>query len=349
MHVVRAFATLLHEQHMPATATASYPDFSHLPRLQHGAGEEHSFVAAFRRLLLALGRVPPYWYLMAVSGAAFRLQIHCNGWRMNSTDVMCGFDLTGHLCRAFGVQAERVWVCGEEQRMRALRTRILDNLQRGWPTIGLGMDGRALHGLIIGAITNEHLVALDYSVRGHAQEVLQKMVWCYHLVTAVDPPRPEAEHIQQAFALAREVMTTPRAASFHLGLDAYDYWHATLVNPEHHNPLANDWRAHERNDGNYWLCCALVDARRSAATFCRWIAARQPAVAHLALALADQYTNVADAVQPLVDRQVVRPDAQISAARPWTMHDRRKQVLALDYAREREVRALALLQQLCTT
>jgi hypothetical protein len=327
---------------------APYPDFSHLPRMQQGAGEDHSYIAAFRRLLLALGRNVPYWYLMAVSGAAFRLQVHHNGWRMNSTDVMSGFDLTGHLGRAFGVRSERIWVCGEERRMRVARSRILENLARGWPTIGLSLDGRAFHGLVIGAITDEILSALDYSTRGHSHEVLQKLVWCYDIITNVSAPHEEAELVRQALMLAHTVMTTARAASFHVGFDAYAYWRATLTNPEHHNPLAEDWRAHERNDGNFWLCRALVDARRSAAAFCRWHAARVPATAHLALRAADLYTDLADTMQPLLDRQVVRPDAHISVARPWTMHDRRKQALALEYAQGCDTRALELLEQLST-
>jgi hypothetical protein len=329
-----------------ATAAASFPDLSHLPAMRIGAGEDHSFIAAFRRLLAALRQAKPYWYLMAVSGAAFRLQIHCNGWRMNSTDAMTGFDLTGGLFEAFGLRCERLWVCGEPQRLARARTRIIENLARGWPTIGLGMDGRGFHGVIVGAITDENMLALDYSARGRTHEVLQRLVWCYHLLTAITASHSEEDHIRQAFALALRLATTSRAASFHLGADAYSYWHATLTNPDHHNPLGNDWRVRERNDGNYWLYISLLDARRAAEQFCRWVARRLPAAAPFAIPLADHYAVIAATLEPLLTAQTVRPAAHINAARPWTMHERRKQALVLQHVADVEQRAAVLVREL---
>jgi hypothetical protein len=190
------------------------------------------------------------------------------------------------------------------------------------------------------------MLALDYSARGRTHEVLQRLVWCYHLLTAITASHSEEDHIRQAFALALRLATTSRAASFHLGADAYSYWHATLTNPDHHNPLGNDWRVRERNDGNYWLYISLLDARRAAEQFCRWVARRLPAAAPFAIPLADHYAVIAATLEPLLTAQTVRPAAHINAARPWTMHERRKQALVLQHVADVEQRAAVLVREL---
>lgn len=313
--------------------------------LKFGIGEDTTFAGAAQRMLAAMGRPMPYYEVMALSGAAFRLQIHCNGWRVNSPDLMCGYDLTGTLASACGIEIERIWLCCDPRKIQLGRARALEALQRGWPCIGLGMDGRTHHGLIIGG-TPDALLALDYSFPSSSHEVLEKLVWCYHIPTALHDLPPRRAQVRAAFELARTLMTQPRANSFHLGLDAYDYWRATLTNPDHHNAQNDDWRTRERNDGNYWIMVSLVDARRSAAAFCAALATEFPECQHTLRDLQQLYTAMVDTLQPLLSRQTVRPAQRISRAWPWTMYDRRKQALLLEHVQTYERRALTLLDEL---
>jgi hypothetical protein len=313
--------------------------------LSFGRGEENSFVAAYRRLLARCRRDLPYWYLMAVSGAAFRLQIHRNSWRVISPDLICGYDLAEPLFNACGVTCDRIWVCGNNARIADARNRVIRSLRDGLPVIGLGMEGRTYHGLVVGLTFDVKLLALDYSVPGQLHEVLEKLVWCYHVPSGFAEMPPRLAQIKQAFRLALELTTTARRRSFHLGLDAYDYWYSTLSNPEHHDPYADDWRVRERNEGNFWIYANLVEARRCAAQFCTSVADELPECATPARALADIYSSVVSELEPLLQRKVVRRDRDISVARPWTMHDRRKQAKLLRAARGLEERAVPLLEE----
>lgn len=313
--------------------------------LKFGVGEDNTFVGSAQRMLTAMGRPIPYYELMAFSGAAFRLQIHPNGWRSNSPDLMCGYDLTSTLAANVGIAFERIWLCCNRQKIEYGRQRALEALARGWPSIGLGMDGKTHHGVIIGG-SPEVLLALDYSFPSSSHEVLEKLVWCYHVPSAMFDAPPRSRQIRTAFQLAYTVMTQPRANAFHLGLDAYDYWRATLSNPDHHNAQQNDWLTRERNEGNYWILVSLIDARRSAATFCRAVADELPRCRATLRDLEQLYTAMADTLQPLLTRQTVRPASKISRSWPWTMHDRRKQALLLEHVQNYERRALALVEHL---
>ena len=317
--------------------------------LDFDKGEMNSFVAAYRRILARQGLEVPYWYLMGVSGAAFRLQIHRNSWRVISPDLICGYDLAEYLFRAFGVHCERVWVCGNAERIAASRNRIILSLRDGIPTIGLGMEGRTYHGLVAGLTFDGKLLALDYSAPGQFHEVLEKLVWCYHIPCRFEEPMSRAAQIAQAFRMAHRMTTTARQRSFHLGLDAYDYWYSTLSNPEHHNPYSDDWRARERNEGNFWIFANLVDARTSAAVFCENVADECRDCSTDIRALGETYRGIVAELSPLLERKVIRRDRDISEARPWTMHDRRKQAKLLRAARALEAEAVPLLERILAT
>ncbi len=314
--------------------------------LRFGEGEENTFVGSFRRLLKVIGMDVPYWYLMSVCGAAFRLQIHRDSWRMNSPDIIAGMDLTPPLFKAFGLTCEREWVCSDPERIKRAKARIVENLQRGWPSVGLSMDGKAYHGLIIGHTSRETLLALDYSIPGMPHAVAEKLVWCYHLATSLKAPMEKPRQVAQAFALARELVGARRSKTFHLGLDAYDYWYNTLTNPAHHDPYEDDWRARERNDGNYWIYVNLLDARKCAAKFCAEMADEFARLAEPLGSLASLYSAMTAKLQPLLDRRLIRPGREIHRARPWTNYDRRKQALCLMEVKALEERTIPLLGEL---
>ncbi len=308
--------------------------------LQFGAGEENTFVASYRRLLQITGIEVPYWYLMGVSGAAFRLQIHCNSWRMNSPDILTGFSLTKYLFNAFGFECECEWVCSNPEKIKSAHEKILANIKHGVPSIGLSLDGKAYHGLVIGYTLRDKLLAIDYSIPGIAHAVAEKLVWCYHIPTKKKEPMSKERHFKQAFSLAKELYTVQRKKTFHLGLDAYDYWYGTLTNPSHHDPYKDDWLTIERNNGNHWIFVNLIDSKKCAAKYCLEMSKEFPDFAAELEKLAALYDSMTELLQPLLDRQIVRPHKNINPARPWTKYERRKQALKLMEVKELEEKAL---------
>ena len=101
-------------------------------------GEDNTFVACFRRYLAACGENLPYYLLMAVSGAAFRLQIHYAGWRLISLDAACGHNLLPFLYEKTGHVFEERWICANRERHDAVKHEILEHLREKRPVIGLG-------------------------------------------------------------------------------------------------------------------------------------------------------------------------------------------------------------------
>jgi len=314
--------------------------------LQFGAGEENTFVASYRRLLQIIGVEIPYWYLMAVSGAAFRLQIHCNSWRMNSPDILTGFSLTQFLFNALGVECECEWVCSVPEKIKIAHEKILDNIERGFPSIGLSMDGKAYHGLVVGYTSRDKLLAIDYSIPGMPHAVAEKLVWCYHIPTEKKKPMSKKEQFIQAFSLAEKLYTTERKKTFHLGFNAYDYWYSTLTNPSHHDPYKDDWLTIERNNGNYWIFINLLDAKKCAAKFCTEMSIEFPDFTMELEKLSALYYSMTEILQPLLDRQIVRPHKDINPARPWTKYERRKQSLKLMEVKELEEKALEMIEKI---
>jgi len=314
-----------------------------------GTDEENSFIASYKRLLEISGEKIPYWYLSAVSGAAFRLQIHCNSWRMNSPDILSGFSLTNFLFNAFSIDCECVWVCSDPQKIKIAREKIIDNIKRGIPSIGLSMDGKDFHGIVIGYTARDKLLAIDYSIPCMPHAVAEKLVWCYHIPTQKKQPLSKYEQFKQAFSLAEKLYTTERFQTYHLGFNAYDYWYDTLTNPSHHDPYKNDWLTIERNNGNHWIFVNLIDSKKAAAVFCENMANDFTEFYDELNILAQLYRNMIDILQPLIDKRVVRPNKDINPARPWTKHERRKQALKLMEVKELEHAALKFIQKINTT
>ena len=61
--------------------------------------------------------------------------------------------------------------------------------------------------------------------------------------------------------------------------------------------------------------------------------------------LASLYDSMIELLQPLLDRQIVRPDKNINPARPWTKYERRKQALKLMEVKALEEKALEEIEK----
>ncbi len=71
-------------------------------RLQWGKGQENTFMGALAAVMQSIGEDVSYDYLMGVSGAAFRLQIHQPDWCPSAPDAGCGFNCAGAATEALG-------------------------------------------------------------------------------------------------------------------------------------------------------------------------------------------------------------------------------------------------------
>lgn len=309
--------------------------------------EDDSFVACFRRHLKACGRDLPYWLLMGASGAAFRLQVHSSGWRLVSLDAACGQNLLPDLYDLCNLDLEERWICAGRERNAAAKEIILKHLEAGRPVIGLGLDSYTRYGLVTGMRPGGVLIAQDYTLSFYPHPVAEDMVWCYLFGAPRGLKSPTREELfRRGVRKALELGASTKVKGYYQGQTAYDYWYSTLVNPMHHDPLSEDWRAHERNEGNYKLYTGLIHARRQAARFLRELALFKPACAVFADAAAETYEMLAAELQPLLDEHVVRPAAHIGVGRPWTIRERRKQAKALRRASDLELRAIPLLEAL---
>jgi len=320
--------------------------FKNIEPLRFGENEVNTFAASFQRMLKCLGQNVPYWYIMAISGAAFRLQIHYNSWRMVSADPISGFELTDNFLKAFGVSLEQIWTCGIKEKIKKANADIRKSMKQGKPVIGLGMDGRNFHGLVVGNTRNDKLLALDCSIPGIPHAVTEELVWCYHIVSEIKEPPNKVEQFRQAMKLALELAETKRFKSFHIGQDAYNYWYSLLTNPDHYNLYASDWQIREKNDGNHWIFINLCDARNSAAKFCESAAIDFPEFSEQLVFLSSIYKEMVLNLKPLLDRKVVRQAKNINAGRPWTNFERRKQAKCLMEVKELEQKTIPILREI---
>ncbi|MBO7543803.1 hypothetical protein J6T93_07875 [bacterium] len=314
-------------------------------------GEDNTFIACFRRYLLSCGETLPYWLLMAISGAAFRLQIHYAGWRLVSLDAACGQNLLPNLYDLLGHELSERWICANRERNEAAKFEILDHLREGRPVIGLGLDGYARYGLVTGIRPGGILIAQDYSLSFYPHPVSEEMVWCYFLGSKKESKKlpDEKELFIAGFRQALKMAKLERVHGYYLGQTAYDYWYATLVNPMHHDPMNQDWRAQERNEGNYQLLKDLMHSRFQAARFCREAAIAFPECETFALACAGCYDGIVEEIKPFFDRRIVRPASHINIGRPWTLRERRQQAKALRRVADIEMRLMPLLEATLNT
>lgn len=114
-----------------------------VPSISASKDERTPFIASLKACLNYMGQVTDYAYLMAGSGAAFRLRWNTNSWDAGNIDIMCTYhDKYEAFERAFVAAGRKYQILKREKSVKADFIKFIKNeIDAGRPVLALGIIG----------------------------------------------------------------------------------------------------------------------------------------------------------------------------------------------------------------
>ncbi|MHB0938679.1 MAG: hypothetical protein ACYC6A_19970 [Armatimonadota bacterium] len=307
--------------------------------------QESSVHAAQAAIMQALGYSTSYDYLLGVSGLAFRMQVHKDGFCGSSPHPSCGYMCLDHSMRALPWQAKSYGVKPDDaEKVKEARQAVMASIDRGVPV----QYGSEEDGVIIGYQKNgdEWICLHPYRDGGKKSFVEKTWPWGITIYTGPKDTLPALRDLQVAsLRQAVTMAATKEADGYHLGYAAWEAYIAQLKTLE----TADEKTRAGEMQGNAWIYECLAQSRGAAARYLREIAAQYPPAAadHLRRA-AEIYNDMADKVLSDREHAVIAVAPYPWGLKPgeqWLPAQIRQQVERLEKALPLEKAAIGEIEQ----
>jgi hypothetical protein len=223
--------------------------------------ELNTFIASLQRALEFLGEDYNYSYLMGLSGAAFRLQIHRDSLCPSGPDATCGFDSVAHLLQALRYPSRRLTASDGEEKIKQAAKKCID---AGFPAVAVDLIEDPDWGLIVGYDDDDrYLVLTFYNEKKDKPQPAQNAPWIvYSLGEKLSPLNRDEAELASLFLL-RNLLENSSYGAYHTGQAGFEIWLERLE--EIGKFLAGSGeKRQEHLIGNYWNYASLIDARKAA-------------------------------------------------------------------------------------
>jgi hypothetical protein len=227
-------------------------------------GELNTFMAALQRVLESLSQNYAYSYLMGLSGAAFRLQIHHSGLCPSGPDATCGFDSAASIMKTLRVDHRFLQSSdGEENIISAVK----GSIDSGVPAIAIDLIKVPDWGLIVGYDDkNQYLVLTFYNEHKNKPQPAEKIPWVIYLLDKKLGPVNRDQAEMTSLFLLKNLLENRSYGPYHTGQAGFENWLGRLEHIGRFLAGLGEKRQ-EHLVGNYWNYISLIDARRAAKTY----------------------------------------------------------------------------------
>ncbi|MFC1683333.1 hypothetical protein ACFL0G_03915 [Candidatus Zixiibacteriota bacterium] len=224
-------------------------------------GELCTFIAALQRTLESLGEDHTYPYLMGLSGAAFRLQIHRDGLCPSGPDATCGFDSCAHILKTLRYSYRCLQTSDGEE---TIKSAVKESIGAGIAAIAADLIETPDWGLIVGYDDdNDYLVLTYFNDHKNKPQPAQKPPWFIYLLGEKPGSLNRDEAERKSLFLLRNLLENLSYGAYHTGQAAYQAWLDRLKNIGRFLAGLRENRG-DHLIGNYWNYISLIDARKAA-------------------------------------------------------------------------------------
>ncbi|MCL1952675.1 MAG: helix-turn-helix domain-containing protein, partial [Oscillospiraceae bacterium] len=243
--------------------------------LEWDRGMECCWAGALYAALDFMGHSHTYEQIMGLSGACYRLNF-TEVWDWSATDALVAFDYCSPLMKAIGYENVFCARLPKEERA-AERERIMADLRRGKPVLGINLRVAAEWGVITGYGDNGKIfycrTYFDKNDLNENKDYLETDNWPFliqHFGKELEQP-PALENLRASLRLLCESFEAPCERGYYQGRAAYERWIAGLRNEKlWTKSLKNKKDDIRRRLGvNESQLLNLEDARRCAAAYLR--------------------------------------------------------------------------------
>jgi len=269
--------------------------------LEWEKGMDCCWAGALTAALRYMGEPWSYEQIMGVSGACYRLNF-TEVWDWSANDALVAFDYCSPLMRAIGYENVFCERLPKEERAEE-RGRIMADLRRGRPVLGINLRVAAEWGVITGYGDNGGVFYCrsyfdGFDKNWNREDYLETENWPFliqHFGEKLERPT-DLENSRASLRLLAESFEAPCERGYWQGREAYEKWAEGLRNEKlWTKSLKNKKEDIRRRLGvNESQLEQLADARRCAAAYLRESAALLPEVGELAAAYQEIYERLRD-------------------------------------------------------
>ena len=228
--------------------------------------EHNTFIAALQRALENVGEKHTYSYLMGLSGAAFRLQIHRDGLCPSGPDATCGFDSAGQVLQILRYPLHCLVASDGEKKIKST---VKASINAGLPAIAVDLIKVPDWGLIVGYDEHdEYLVLTYYNEEKGRPKKAQKAPWIVYCLGERLGPTNQDEAEKTSLFLLRNLLENRSYGPYHTGQAGFEVWLERLKNMSRFLAGTGEKRS-EHLLGNYWNYVSLIDCRLAAKHYLR--------------------------------------------------------------------------------
>jgi hypothetical protein len=284
-----------------------------------------------------------YDYLMAASGAAFRVQMSEGVLCASSPHAACGFDCAKLALQAWG--HEIVWLAtgdGHEAERDAARARVTESIDRGVPVLY-----EAEESSLIAGYTDETLLIRSYFAKQPGYDAMERWPWLVGIASETGS-RPEIRRvIADSLRLATQLFETPKVDRYTCGRAAYRHW-AELLTDQAAFEKMTDQECFGAALGNAHSFDCLADARGCAANFLAGMADELDPEAQRPLRQAAEKYGDLEISLRAQRRELAPYPWELPNVRAWPAELRQREADALAEIGERDAEAIRLLERALT-
>jgi hypothetical protein len=326
-----------------------------LEEVRLGGGQmENSVLGALSAAMRAIGEDVTYEYLMGVSSAAFRLQIHASGGcNAPAPHAGIGFNCVEPALKALGYKVARhnthEMKEGDAESVRKVREAIVESIDDGVPVMCESEEESLIVGYENGG---KELLVRPYMARKDGYSTMKRWPWGVRILKKKAKLPDRRRTLVRSLEIAVELANTKRFADYAGGFAAYKVWIDDLLDKsryENQGPKAIAGMM----VGNGHCYYSLVDARASAAIYLRSIAEEfdKDVAPHL-LKAADLYQQIFDTLNKRCPTQIAPKPGMLEKGKSWSQDMRcfqasiLEEALPLDRKAVGEIeKALALIEK----
>ena len=232
---------------------------------------DNSVIACIAGAMAIMGEEKmTYPYLMGVSGAAFRVQMHQPNWCPSAACAPCGYDCVPGAMKATGYRMTSLPVkhdANPEQAILNAGPMIQESIERGVPVVYISEEA----GLAVGYRSDGQRIIRAYESPQEGYSDTSDWPWVIGVIQPEDMPMDRRDAVAASLRLAVTLANTERFGNYLSGFAALTHWTNALLDDARFNALtADNWFPVAHGNGYSYAC--LWSARLNAEKYLREVA-----------------------------------------------------------------------------
>lgn len=307
-------------------------------------GMNNSYIRSLSRVAAYLKDASDCTNLMGLSGAAFRLQFEPR-WNPLSVVASEGYPCDLKALEALGYEYQYLLLDENFRNKEAMRQAIIESIDAGSPVLAFQLNELLAWGIITGyQKSGREFIVRTYGSKRDGYSLADSFPKQICLIEGRNVPPTMNQAIIRSFAIAQEVLDTPRVGEYYCGTRALESWIQSLETGKFYDITQDDFdRILTTNKVMYEH---LIEDRNHAARYLEAVASEFPDIQDKLVGISKLYRTEADHLSLAFEEDsCIVGLGVLKSQYDWTSGMRISEINYLEFARVKEDEALKIWRE----